>query len=80
MDTVKRDKFLFNGKWRTGRICCHCGLWEYSKDTVEEMKVWMTEPQCNAGDGDGHLWRHPYQHEIEYHKAFEIDISSEWSR
>lgn len=74
MDTIIVEKFLYNKIWRTGRICSHCGLWEHSKDTYPEFENWIREPKCRAGDGDGHLWRHPYPHEVEAREEFSTEF------
>lgn len=75
MEQIKQPKFLYRGIWRTGRICRHCGLWEYSKDTLEEFRKWIHEPKCRLdGDGLGHLWVYPYQHEIEYRERFDEEF------
>lgn len=77
METVIQPKFLYNKIWRTGRICRNCGLWEYSKENLEEFENWLKEPKCYMGDGDGHLWSNPYKHDIEYRKEFQKEFGVE---
>jgi hypothetical protein len=49
------------------RVCVHCGKMEISTDTLEGFNQWLKQGSgCSAGDGDGHLWRYIYPHEVSY--------------
>lgn len=50
----------------TNRVCAWCGQRELYPTTFEEFNQWLERPKgCCAPDGDGHLWRQRYPHEIE---------------